>query len=250
MILLLQHNNLKTNEWAALRRELDVALLRDARKNPEGEEMRMWDEGRKPRVVVVRTGVFAASLRVVEHYLPLFRAGGRKAGDSPKHLLSEEAYRATVYRRKEDGAPRKRWTSLEPLLMGPIALVTFPMLSPAQLATVLRIMAPKAPAFAAPKRKEQPGLYDGSVQSGLEKLLLLGARVDEGTGTTKSMDHEGVRYVGSLAARGGLEGLRAEVLGLLQGAGMSLTGALESGGRSLWATIEGRRMDLEGERKE
>ena len=54
---------------------------------------------------------------------------------------------------------------------------------------------------------------------------------------------DGVRWVGGL--KGGVEGLRGELVGLLVGMGARVTGALEGVGRSLYGAVEGRRVDME-----
>ena len=77
----------------------------------------------------------------------------------------------------------------------------------------------------------------------MQKLVLMGARIEG-----KVMDQGGVKWVGGLE---GLEGLRAQVVALLGGAGGgNLVGALEGVGRGLWVTMEGRRGMLEEEAKE
>ena len=79
-------------------------------------------------------------------------------------------------------------------------------------------------------------------QAGLQKLLLLGARIEG-----KVFDQEGTRWVGGI--EGGIEGLRAQLVHLLSSSGASITGALEGVGKSLWVTVEGRRGMLEEEDK-
>lgn len=231
VMLFFQHNNLRAAEWTGIRRELDAALFRAAKVSGETE---LRDAGRKPKIHVVNGSIFAAALRVLEFYKP-------GATGEPKHYLSEEAYRATLWPRGNSKAPRTKPTKLEGLFTGPVAVLAFPELSPHLLACALSILSPLPGTFPAPRRREAPGLYEAPVQNGLEKLLLLGARVDG-----KAMDREGVKWLGSLAARGGLEGLRAEVVGLLQGVGMGLAGTLEGASRSLWSTMESRRMDMDG----
>jgi hypothetical protein len=72
--------------------------------------------------------------------------------------------------------------------------------------------------------------------------MFLGARVEG-----RVFDMEGARWVGAI--EGGMEGLRGQLVGMLQGFGAGVTGALESAGRSLWFTVEGRRTMLEEEQK-
>lgn len=121
-------------------------------------------------------------------------------------------------------------------------LMTFPNVSPQHMKAALSILAPGAPDFPAPTRRANPGYYDIVVQSGLQKLLLLGARVEG-----KVFDVEGAKWVGKI--EGGLDGLRAQLVAMLQGAGAGITNALESPGRSLYITVEGRRMMLEDDEK-
>lgn len=80
------------------------------------------------------------------------------------------------------------------------------------------------------------------MQTGLQKLLLLGARVEG-----KVFDIDGTKWVGGI--EGGLEGLQAQLVSMLQGFGAGLTNTLESAGKSLYFTVEGRRTMLEDEEK-
>lgn len=216
-------------EWAGIRREL-AAALRRADLQPDAVKLQ-----------IIQTGMFAAALRVVEFHDPESGSGG--------HALSREAWEATNLP-VEQGTQKKKNHPLHRLLSGPIAVCAFPSLSPEHLAAALKILTPtpgRNSAFAAPRRREAPGLYEGPVQSGLQKLMMLGARVEG-----RAVDGEEVRFVGGLAKRGGLEGLRAEVVALLQGVGMGLVGGLEGVGVGVWGTLEGRRivMEEEGEGKE
>ena len=68
--------------------------------------------------------------------------------------------------------------------------------------------------------------------------MLLGARVEG-----KTFDVDKTRWVGGI--EGGLEGLRARLVQVLQGVGAGVTGTLEAASRSLYLTVEGRRMMLE-----
>ncbi|KAG7006690.1 hypothetical protein G7Y79_00013g034620 [Physcia stellaris] len=70
---------------------------------------------------------------------------------------------------------------------------------PAHLSAALRILAPKAPSFPAPTRRQNPGYYELATQAGLQKLMLLGARVEG-----RVFDGEGVRWVGGI--EGGIGG--------------------------------------------
>jgi hypothetical protein len=68
--------------------------------------------------------------------------------------------------------------------------------------------------------------------------MLLGARVE-----SKVFDREGTQWVGGI--EGGLDGLRAQLVAMLQGVGAGITNALEGASRSLYFTVESRRMDME-----
>jgi hypothetical protein len=118
-----------------------------------------------------------------------------------------------------------------------LAVVAFPTVSPQHLAAVLRILSPSAD-FPAPKRKANPDYHSPEVQGGLAKLMLLGARVEG-----KVFDIEGTKWVGGI--EGGIDGLRAQLVHMLQGVGGSLTSALEGASRSLYFTVESRRLDME-----
>ena len=102
----------------------------------------------------------------------------------------------------------------------------------------LGILSPDKKDFKAPRKAVMPGLYETSVQEGLKKLMLLGARVDG-----RVFDLEGVKWVG---IDGGIDGLRAQLVGMLQGFGAGLTQTLGAAASSLWATVEARRRDMEG----
>ena len=84
---------------------------------------------------------------------------------------------------------------LEPLLSGPLAVVAFPNVAPQYLKTVLSILAPSKPNFPAPSRKANPDYYEPSVQTGLQKLMLLGARVEGKVGCCawSSIDASGLK---------------------------------------------------------
>jgi large subunit ribosomal protein L10 len=249
-MLLFQHNNLKAMEWVALRRELSKALQKvDEARAAEGQPH--LNLANSIKLEIVQTGILAAALRVVEFYkpdqqvkmtdpadpatpssviLPITNA----SGDGLTHTLSKAAYEAVAERRKAH--------ALSPLLAGPLALLTFPGVSPQHMKAALTILAPSAPLFPAPKKKTNPGWHDPAVQSGLQKLVLLGARIEG-----KAFDIEGTRWVGSI--EGGLDGLRGQLVAMLQGIGGGITNTLESASKSLYFTVEGRRTMLEDEAK-
>lgn len=156
--------------------------------------------------------------------------------DDPRltHDLSRTAYQAVLDKRgKHD---------FSTLLMGPIAILSFPTLSSDHLKAALSILSPKAPEFPAPTRRANPGYHDLTTQAGLQKLMFLGARVEG-----KLFDDEQTRWVGGI--QGGMGGLQAQVVALLQSVGAGVTGALEGASKSLYLTLESRRSVLEEEEK-
>lgn len=270
-MLLFQHNNLKANEWAAIRRELDLALQKASASATSPDTPGTPDPATSIKLQTIQKGVFGAALRVVEFYhldvstpqadtdpnLSIPPLDQRPSLNAQSHSLSRAAYLSTLRsgnpkrakptaRWKYDPRPsahRKKSTPLHKVLHGPIALLKFPTVTPAHLAAALSVLAPTpgaSSAFPAPRRRVNPGFYEPAVQGGLGKLILLGARVEG-----RTMDGEGIRWVGGLANSGGLEGLRAQLVGLLAGVGGGITSALEGAGKSLWVTIEGRRVGLE-----
>lgn len=60
-------------------------------------------------------------------------------------------------------------------------------------------------------------------------------------------DVESTKWVGSI--EGGLEGLRGQLVAMLQGLGGGLTNTLESAAKNLYFTVESRRTMLEEEEK-
>lgn len=185
--------------------------------------------------------ILEPALRVAEYYTPspppLDSAdyGLENEKDDPNltHALSVAAYRAALEHKDEH--------PLTPLLSGSLALLTFPSVSPQYLKTALSILSPTpgaSSAFPAPSRKATPSYHEQPVQDGLKKLILLGARVDG-----QVFDLEGTRWIGGID--GGIDGLRAQLVSLLQHAGASLTQTLSMAGQNLWFTMEGRRRDME-----
>ncbi|ERF75487.1 hypothetical protein EPUS_07019 [Endocarpon pusillum Z07020] len=243
LILLFQHNNLKAVEWTAIRRELALAMQKlDQSMIADGRESSAVGTGVK--LQIIQTKIFEPALRIAEFYKPPPRPSPRalrnmtipseKEDPTLTHVLSESAYNAVL--KKKGRHP------LTPLLTGSLALLTLPTVSPQYLKAALQILAPEKPGFPAPTRKASPGYWDPAVQDGLKKLMLLGARVEG-----RVFDMGGTRWVGGID--GGLEGLRAQLVYMLQGFGAGITGALESASRSLYFTMESRRHMLEGEGK-
>jgi large subunit ribosomal protein L10 len=234
-MLLFQHNNLKAQEWAGIRRELTKALRKvDEAAVADGKPNLRLAEGVK--VQIIQTGIFAAALRLVEYYHPeqIQQTQEKQGEEELTHVLSKAAHEAI--------ANVKIKHELEPLLSGPLVVMTFPTVSPAHLKAAMSIISPSKPLFPPPTRKANPGWHDPSVQSGIDKLFLMGARVEG-----KVFDVEGVKWVGSI--EGGLEGLRGQLVAMLQGIGAGVTNTLESAAKNLYFTVESRRTMLEDEAK-
>lgn len=240
LMLMFQHNNLTAAEWAAIRRELRAALaaaVPPAPAAPDGQAP--VDITPNILLQVVRTRTFDQALKVVEFFDPaaVGRSGTTGAEDTYTHDLSMAAYNAV--KAIEGAVPEdSTYAQLAPLMIGQMALLTFPAVSPQHLAAALSILSPSPPAFPAPTRKKNPGYHDLTTQSGLQKLLLIGGRVEG-----KVFGSDGVRWVGGI--EGGLDGLRAQLVAMLQSAGLGLTTALEGASKSLWMTMESRRTMLE-----
>jgi large subunit ribosomal protein L10 len=232
----------------SIRRELAAALC----KVDESEQTTYADF---IKLHIIQTGIFAAALRVVEFYQPVQQASparhsqidsqasssevvvnSQPSASDPiyKHGLSKSAYEAAANKKLKHG--------LEPLMSGPLMLLTLPTVSPAHLKAALSILS-SSKAFPAPKRRTNPSFHEPAVQSGLQKLLLLGARAEG-----RIFDLEGAQWIGSI--EGGLTGLRAQLVTMLQGFGANLTNTLEAASKSLYFTLESRRDMLEEEGKE
>ena len=257
LIILFQYNNLRAKEWVGIRRELVKALRKT------DETLLAADASAQPlaefiKLEVIRTNIFEPALRITEHFRPDRTTEDRTPAaleseiDDPRltHVLSRAAYNAAK-------DPSNAVNPLTPLLSGPICLLTLPTVSPQHLRTALTILSPMKPNFPAPTRRANPDYWDPPVQDGIKKLMLLGARVEG-----QIFDMEGTRWVGSI--EGGLQGLQAELVHILQsfgiglastldmastGLGQRLAGTLEGTGKNLWFTVEGRRAMLEEEQK-
>ncbi|KAF2472009.1 uncharacterized protein BDR25DRAFT_17236 [Lindgomyces ingoldianus] len=252
LILLFQHNNLLAVEWMSIRRELASALAKtDAERQAAGSEDIF---GSQIKIQIIQTGIFASALRVVEFFPPsedplnhAQNSSNLKSQSSlkiPSTTAKPEDARFThgLSRHAHEVASNKKLKlELDPLLSGPLAIIAFPTVSPQHLKTVLSILSP-SPDFPAPRRKANPDYHEPSVQSGLQKLMLLGVRVEG-----KVFDQEGAKWVGGI--EGGIDGLRAQLVAVLQGVGAGVTNTLESASRNLYFTVEGRRMDMERKEK-
>jgi large subunit ribosomal protein L10 len=187
------------------------------------------------KLQVIRNGLFDSALRLAHHWhpspsSPVGSAEGHVHSE-PTHSLSKAAYEAV----------RKKKHGLERLLSGPLAIVTIPFSSPEHLKAVFTILSPN-PQFPAPRKRVVPSYYDLEVQSGIQKLMLLGARLEG-----KAFDIDQARSVGSI--EGGLDGPRAQLVAVLQSAASGLSSTLDAAGRNLYFTLEGRKDMLEKESK-
>lgn len=245
-MLMFQTNNLTAVELAAIRRELRAAIA--AVPLPASLDPNRPPVDIAPGVLfqVVRTRMLSQALKIVEFYDPASvdvpSSIDKKDKRGYKHDLSLAAYEA-VKAADENIPADSLYAELAPVVVGPMAIVTFPAVSPQHLAAALSVLSPSPPAYPPPSRKKNPGYWDPTAQSALQKLLLVGGRVEG-----KSFDNDGVRWVGSI--EGGLDGLRAQLVGMLQNAGLGLTSVLEGASKSLWLTVEGRRTMLEDAEKE
>lgn len=247
LMLVFQHNNLKASEFSGIRRQLNFALEKvDAELAANGSPSLI---GQYTELQIVQTGIFASALKVAESWNPhnfsdharthhpqdpatntSTTLQDKPASPQFTHSLSKTAWKAA--------RSAKAQTGLEPLLSGPLVVLTFPLVSPQHLKAALTILSPSE-QFPAPKRKANPALYEPSIQSGLQKLMLLGARVEG-----KVFDLDGTKWVGGIS--GGLDGLRAQLVYMLQSLPATLTNTLEGAAKSLYVTVESRRQDLEG----
>jgi large subunit ribosomal protein L10 len=224
-MLIFQHNNLTATELNSIRRELINAL----RKVDAAEGTSFSDF---VKLQVIQTGIFASALNVVEHF-DAAAVGQRNPGKVFTHGLSTVAYKAGKAGQKNSSS------DLAPLLKGPLVLLTLPTVSPAYLKSALTILSPSE-KFPAPKRRTNPTYHEPAVQSGLQKLMLLGARAEG-----RVFDQDGANWIGSI--EGGLTGLRSQLVFLLQQFGMGVTSTLEAASKSLYFSLETRRSVLEEE---
>ncbi|KAF3930448.1 hypothetical protein ABW20_dc0105941 [Dactylellina cionopaga] len=179
-----------------------------APQRPVGEQIKM---------TVLNTEVFSAALRVAE-YLPADAKVGSSSGP--------EAYDLTV--------AYKNLHPIEPLLVGPVGVVQFPTVSPPHLLAVLSLLFPEKATF----KKGTDPLF----MSGVQKMILLGAKVDKVRGQT--IDSEMLKHITTL---GDLTTLQGQLLGVMQSAGAGLVSTLQSPSRGLWVMMEGRRKMLDPE---
>ncbi|KAK5634495.1 hypothetical protein RRF57_010208 [Xylaria bambusicola] len=234
LMLFFQHNNLTAVEWAAVRRELRAALAGVPPPVAGLDGTVPTDITSSIQLQVLHTRMFSIACKIVDYFKAEEHADKSNAYT---HDLSKTAYETIKGVTVDDSST---YGQISPLIIGPVAALTFPSVSPAHLAAVLKVLAPSPPAFPAPSRKKNPGYYDPIAQSGFQKLILVGGRIEN-----KTFDNDGVKWVGGI--EGGLDGLRAQLVHLLQTAGLGLTTALEGHSKGLWLALEGRRTQLEEE---
>lgn len=255
-MVLFQHNNLKSTEWASIRRELAKALQKvDEKIAAEGRTAPALAPYIK--LQTIQTSIFDVALRIVEYFRPdegslasgkppsaidpvtqtsaeLPAVSGSKDDPSLTHDLSRTAHAAVKH--------MKGRHELAEILVGPVAVLSIPNVSPEHMKAALSILTPKEAGFPAPTRKGNPNYHDPIVQNGLRKINLLAARVDG-----KVFDINETKWVGSI--EGGIDGLRSQLVTALQSMGSSITNTLEGGSKSLYFTLESRRSVLEEEQK-
>lgn len=247
LMLMFQTNNLTAVELAAVRRELRFALaaVDSSAATPDSTQPPV-DMASYILLQVVRTRMLNQAMKIIEFYDPskvvIPESVDKKDKNAYKHDLSLPAYEAVKAAEKNIPSDSP-YAQLTPVVVGPMAVLTFPTVSPRHLAAALSVLSPNPPAFPPPSRKKRPGYWDMTTQSALQKLLLVGGRVEG-----KAFDSEGLRWVGGI--EGGLDGLRAQLVGMLQNAGLGLTSVLEGASKSLYLTVEGRRTMLEDAEKE
>lgn len=243
LILIFQHHNLQSVEWAAIRRELNKALANvDDTYAAQGRTDPPLASSVK--LQIIQTSIFEIALRIVDFYRPEGSKNGAATNDPSlagtredptlTHDLSRNAYASVL--------PHRGKHEFSDILMGPIAVLALPSVAPEYIKAALTILSPKAPAFPAPTRRANPGYHDLKVQMGLQKLSLLAARVEG-----KLFDVDETRWVGGI--EGGMAGLRSQLVSMLQGVGASVTTTLEGASKSLYVTMESRRSAMEEEEK-
>ncbi|KAM3499328.1 hypothetical protein MY10362_007399 [Beauveria mimosiformis] len=240
LVLFFQHSNLTAVEWAAVRRELKkaVSAVPSTIAGPDGQPIDISDS---VQLQVLRTNMFDVALKIVEFYNPEAAAAlgptARTWRGPITHDLSEAAYQAI---HKAEVTSESAYSQIEPLMVGPLAALVMPAVSPTHLAAALSILSSTPGSFPAPTRKKSPGYHDPVCQNGLAKLTLVGGRIEG-----KVFDQAGVNWVGGIS--GGLDGLRAQLVHILQSAGLGITTTLEGGSKNLWLALEGRKEQLKEE---
>ncbi|KAL3476359.1 hypothetical protein BJX99DRAFT_142010 [Aspergillus californicus] len=255
LVVFIQHDNLQAVEWAAIRRELNKAMQKvDAKIAAEGRSTPALAPHIK--VQIVQTHIFDVALRIVEYFRPnksTLEKGKSPSAVNPATQTSAEISLAGSrddptlthdLSRVAQAAVRnmKGKHALSTLLVGPVAVLSIPHVSPEHLKAAMSVLAPKAFGYPAPTRRANPEWHELPVQNGLNKLNVLAARLDN-----QVFDVDQTKWVGSI--EGGIDGLRSQLIMSLQSMGSSITSALEGAGKSLYFTLESRRSVLEDEQK-
>lgn len=251
-MIFFQHNNLKSAEWVAVRREL-TAAMRQVDKQIAAEGRNLPELAPHIKVNILQTSIFDVALRIVEYFRPQQSAQPSKGVDPVSQTSLESPYLAAskddpslthdLSRTAHDAVtPMKRKHEMSTILLGPVAAVSIPAVSPEHMKAALSILCPKEVGLRAPRRKTNPGWFDLTVQDGIQKLNLLAARADSDV-----MDVEKTKWVTSI--EGGMDGLRSQLVRALQSVGANITNTLEGASKSLYLTLESRRSVLEEEQK-
>ncbi|KAL4943360.1 hypothetical protein BDV06DRAFT_139385 [Aspergillus oleicola] len=256
LMVFLQHDNLQSVEWSAIRRELNKAMQKvDDKIAAEGRSTPALAPHIK--IQIIQTSIFDVALRIVEYFRP--SQSTLETGKTPSavHPATQTSAEINLAGSKDDptlthdlsraaqAAVRnmKGKHELSTLLVGPMAVLSIPHMSPEHLKAAMTVLSPKAFGYPAPTRRANPDWHEFPVQNGLSKLSVLAARLD-----SKLFDVEQAKWVGSI--EGGMDGLRSQLVMALQSMGSSITNTLEGAGKSLYVTLESRRSVLEDEQKE
>ena len=215
--LIFQHNAVTAAEWGAIRRELSLVMAKVDVGLPEDSQAKI---GQYVRVNAVHTAIFGVAVRIADKRSP--------EGDLWSHGTGVEAAEAS--RRVKT---KHKFT---PLMVGPLGIVTFPILSVPHVEAAVNMLFP---AKLVTKKGSDP-----AATAGLAKCILLGARVREKLlGQRKVMDNDGIKWLCGLRS---VDELRAEIVSLLQSIGGSeLVAVLQGAAVSLGRTVEARRKMLE-----
>ncbi|KAJ5221730.1 uncharacterized protein N7469_010617 [Penicillium citrinum] len=238
LMVLFQHNNLKSMEWAAIRRELAKALQKVDEKIAAEVFSRWlyasWNISDPTTLLRLLENPPSAVDPITQTSAEIPAITGLRDDPALTHDLSRAAHAAVKH--------MKGRHELSEILVGPIAVLPIPAVSPEHMKAALSILTPKEAGFPAPTRKANPDYHDPIVQNGLRKINLLAARVDG-----QVFDIDQTKWVGSI--EGGMDGLRSQLVQSLQSIGSSLTSTLDGAGKSLYFTLESRRSVLEDEQK-
>ncbi|OOF95771.1 hypothetical protein ASPCADRAFT_207127 [Aspergillus carbonarius ITEM 5010] len=251
LMVFLQHDNLQSVEWAAIRRELNKAMQK--------VDEQIASEGRSApalaphiKVQTVQTRIFEVALRIVEYFRPKQAAlEGSRVPRAVDPVTQTSAELSLVGSRDDPSLSHdlsravhnairntKGKHELTQLLIGPVAVLTIPHVSPEHLKAALQVLAPKSVGLPMPTRKANPGWHELPTQNGLNKLSLIAARMDG-----QVFDVEQAKWVTSI--EGGMDGLRSQLVMALQSMGSSITNTLDGAGKSLYFTLESRKQDME-----